>query len=188
MAVARASAAAALNFSSNREVAYGAALALALSGDSVGAQAIADKEEKRFPEDTVVQFTYVPVLRARIALNRCDPQRAIDALQASVPYELGSSHGLFGALYPVYLRGEAYLAAHQGPEAAIEFQKILDRPGIVGSDPIGVLARLQLGRAYALSGDNGRAKTAYGEFFELWQNSDRDIPILKSPTGLGGAR
>jgi PEP-CTERM motif len=92
---------------------------------------------------------------------------------------LGSSHALFGVLYPVYLRGETYLAANGGSEAAIEFQKILDHPGIVGSDPIGVLARLQLGRAFALSGDNGRAKTAYREFFELWQDSDRDIPILK---------
>jgi hypothetical protein len=178
-AEARTSAAAALSFSSSREVAYGAALALALSGNSARAEAIADEEEKRFPEDTVVRFSYVPVLRARIALNQGDPQKAIDALQSSVPYDLGSSRGLFGGLYPVYLRGGAYLAAHQGAEAAVEFQKILDHRGVVGSDPIGALALLQLGRALVLSGDKAKARTAYEDFLRLWKKADPYIPIMK---------
>jgi hypothetical protein len=88
-------------------------------------------------------------------------------------------NGLFGALYPVYVRGEAYLAAGQGREAATEFQKILDHRGIVVSDPIGALARLQLGRAFALSGDTIKAKTAYQDFLTLWKDADLDIPILK---------
>ena len=128
----------------------------------------------------MVRFSYVPVLRARIALNQGAPQRAIEALQVAIPYELGASRGLFGGLYPVYLRGEAYLTAHQGPEAAIEFQKILDHRGVVGSDPIGALAHLQLGRAYALSGDTARARSAYEDFLRLWKDADRDIPLLKT--------
>ena len=84
----------------------------------------------------------------------------------------------FGPLYPVYFRGEALLAAHQGPQAAAEFQKILDHRGIVVSDPVGALARLQLGRAFALSGDKSRAKSAYEDFLTLWKDADPGIPIL----------
>jgi eukaryotic-like serine/threonine-protein kinase len=119
------------------------------------------------------------VLRARAALNRADAAKAIELLQAAVPYELGSSRLLFGALYPIYERGEAHLAAHQGTEAAIEFQKILDHRGVVGSDPIGALAHLQLGRAQALAGDKIKAKGAYQDFLALWKDADPDIPILK---------
>jgi DNA-binding winged helix-turn-helix (wHTH) protein/tetratricopeptide (TPR) repeat protein len=176
---ARTNAEAALSLSSNSEVEYGVALALAISRDTSRAEALADDEEKRFPEATIVRFSYVPVLRAQIALNRGDPQRAIDLLQKAAPYELGASHALFGGLYPVYLRGEAFLAARRGAEAAIEFQKILDHRGVVGSDPIGALAHLQLGRARALSGDNAGAKTAYEGFFQLWKNADSDLRIMK---------
>jgi eukaryotic-like serine/threonine-protein kinase len=176
---ARKSAAASLEFSNDAEVQYGAALAFALSGDSSRAQSIADALLKRFPEATIVQFSYLPVLRARIALNRGDASQAVDLLQVAVPYELGASRALFGALYPVYIRGEAHLAAHQGAQAAIEFQKILDRRGIVNSDPIGALAHLQLGRAFLLSGDKAKAKIAYEDFFKLWKDADPDIPILK---------
>ena len=104
-------------------------------------------------------------------------------LQVAVPYELGrprsSVHGFFGAFYPVYVRGEGYLALHQGAEAATEFQKILDHRGIVVSDPVGALARLQLGRALTMSGDKSKAKTAYQDFLTLWKDADPDIPILK---------
>jgi hypothetical protein len=127
----------------------------------------------------VVRGSYVPVLRARIALNQGDPAKAIEILQVSAPYDLGVSRLLFGALYPIYVRGEAHLAAHQGTEAAIEFQKILDHRGVVGSDPIGALAHLQLGRAQALSGDKIKAKAEYQAFLTLWKDADRDIPILK---------
>ena len=175
----RRSTAAALKMSNSPEVEYGAALAFALSGDSSRAQTLADDLERRFPEDTVVRFSYLPVLRARMALNRGDSARAIEILQPVTPYELGASRGLFGALYPIYMRGEAHLAAHQGNEAATEFQRILDHRGIVGSDPIGALAHMQLGRALALSGDTIKAKSAYQDFLTLWEDADPDIPILK---------
>ena len=90
-----------------------------------------------------------------------------------------SAKGLFGALYPVYVRGLAYLAAHQGAEAGIEFQKILDHRGIVASDPVGALAHLQIGRAFALSGDTAKARSAYQDFLTLWKYADSDIPVLK---------
>ena len=77
------------------------------------------------------------------------------------------------------MRGEALLAAHRYAEAAAEFQKILDHRGIVGADPIGALAHLQLGRAFALSGDTGKAKAAYEDFLALWKDADPDIPILR---------
>ncbi len=126
----------------------------------------------------MVRFSYLPVIRARIALNQRDAAKALDLLQGTLPYELGAPHELIGALYPAYLRGEAFLAARRGPEAAIEFQKVLDHRGIVVSDPIGALARLQLGRALALSGDKIRSKAAYQDFLSLWKDADRDIPIL----------
>jgi tetratricopeptide (TPR) repeat protein len=180
---ARRSAMAARELSKGREVEYGAAFALALSGDSSRSQTLANDLEGRFPEDTSVRFSYMPVLRALLALNRHVPSKAIEQLQIAIPYDLGaprsSFHGFFGTLYPVYVRGEAYLAAHQGAEAAAEFQKILDHRGIVVSDPIGALAHLQLGRAFALSGDKTKAKTAYQDFLTLWKDADPGIPILK---------
>jgi DNA-binding winged helix-turn-helix (wHTH) protein/tetratricopeptide (TPR) repeat protein len=174
---------AALDFSHDREAEYGAAFALALSGDIVRAQELAADMEKRFPEDTAVRFSYLPVVRAQLALNHGDASKAIELLQVAVPYELGvprsSVHALFGALYPIYMRGEAYLAAHQAAEAAAEFQKILDHRGIIVSDPVGAVARLRLARAYVLMADNARAKSAYQDFITLWKDADPDVPILK---------
>jgi tetratricopeptide (TPR) repeat protein len=179
---ARHAATAALALSKGPGVEYGAALALALSGDSSRPQTLAKDLETRRPEATPVRFSYLPTLRALLALRRGEPAKAIELLQPAAPFELGlpwTGGELVGVLYPVYVRGEAYLAAHQGPEAAEEFQKILDHRGIVRSDPIGALARLQLGRAYALSGDKIKAKTAYQDFLTLWKDADPDIPILK---------
>jgi eukaryotic-like serine/threonine-protein kinase len=172
-----------LELSRDREAEYGAAFALALARDTSRSEELANDLQKRFPDDTSVKFSYLPALRALIALNHAEAAKAIELLQVAVPYELGaphsSMHGFFGALYPVYVRGEAYLAAHQGTEAVAEFQKILDHRTIVASDPIGALARLQLGRAYALSGDTAKAKAAYEDFLALWKNADADIPVLK---------
>lgn len=116
-------------------------------------------------------------------MNHGEPSKAIELLQVSLPYDLGaprcSYHGFFGTLYTAYVRGEAYLAAHEGAQAAAEFQKILDHRGIVVSDPIGALAHLQLGRALALTGDKIKAKAAYEEFLTLWKDADPDIPIFK---------
>jgi DNA-binding winged helix-turn-helix (wHTH) protein/tetratricopeptide (TPR) repeat protein len=173
----------ALGLSNQREVEYGAAFALALAGDNVGTQTLADDLQSRFPEDTSVKFSYLPTLRAAIALKRGDPEKSIEMLQISEPYDLGTQrstiHGLFGALYPIYVRGEAYLATHRGAEAAAEFQKILDHRGIVISDPVGALAHLELGRAYGLLGDKKRAGQAYQDFLTLWKDADSDIPVLK---------
>jgi eukaryotic-like serine/threonine-protein kinase len=175
-------AAAALKLSNDQEVEYGAALAFAVSGDSSHAQSLVRDIEKRFPEDSSVRFSYAPTLRALLALNRAEPQRALESLQAAVPHELGippsGVSGLFGALYPVYIRGLAFLAVNKPAEAAAEFQKVLDHRGIVVSDPIGVLARLQLGRAQAAAGNKTKAKAAYQDFLSLWRDADSDIAIL----------
>ncbi len=180
---AKKSVTAALEQSRDRAVQYGSALALAISGDSLRSERLANDLEIRFPEDTAVQFSYLPVIRARLALSRGNPSKAIELLQTAVPHELGVTNsavsGLFGALYPIYMRGEAYLAERRGAEAAAEFHKVLDRPGIVVADPIGALARLQLGRAFTLSGDKRSAKAAYETFLTLWKDADADIPILR---------
>ena len=179
-AEARIRAAAALGFSTGRDVQFAAALAFAMASDEARAQALANDLAKRFPEDTVVLFNYVPTIRAQILLDRGNPSNAAEALQAAAPYELGQpgSGASQPALYPVYVRGEAYLAAHHGTEAAAEFQKILDHRGIVLNEPIGALARLQIARAYAMQGDTAKAKAAYQDFLTLWKDADPDIPIL----------
>jgi eukaryotic-like serine/threonine-protein kinase len=180
---ARRGAMSALQLSKDRGVEYGVAFALAVAGDSSQAQALGNDLERRFPEDTSVRFNYLPTVRALLALNRSESIKAIEVLQVAAPYDLASPpssfHGFFGSLYPVYVRGQAYLAAHRGTEAAAEFQKILDHRGIVVSDPVGVAARLQSGRAFALSGDTAKAKAAYQDFLALWKDADPDIPILK---------
>ncbi|MDQ6676759.1 MAG: winged helix-turn-helix domain-containing protein [Acidobacteriota bacterium] len=179
---ARERAKAALELSKNCEVEYGAAFALANAGDSVRPKELADDLEKRFPDDTTIRFHYLPVLRAQLALNYREPAKAVEALQRAVASELGAprsvAHGYFGALYPIWVRGEAYLALRRGAEAAAEFQKILDHSGIVVSDPIGALARLQRGRALALAGDTNKARTAYREFLALWKDADPNLPVL----------
>ena len=177
------SAGAVFRLSRSRDAEYGAAFALALAGDQSQAAILVGDLERRFPEDTAVRFNYVPTLRALLALKNGDPSRAVDLLQVSMPYELGeppsSFFGFYGALYPIYVRGEAYLALNRGPEAAREFQKIIDHRGIVVSDPIGALAHLQLGRAFVSSGEKIKAKTAYVDFLTLWKDADSDIPVLK---------
>jgi eukaryotic-like serine/threonine-protein kinase len=174
-------AAAAKKRSAGRDMDYAVALALAYAEDMDRAQALADDLGKRFSEDTVVQFDYIPTLRAKLALGHSDTQGALAILRAAAPYELGlPAAGFYNwpNLYPVYVRGEAYLAAHQGSEAAAEFQKILDHRGIVLNEPIGALAHLQLGRAYAMQGDTAKARAAYQDFLVLWKDADPDIPIL----------
>ena len=179
-AEARRQAATALSLSTARDTQYAAALVLGFTGDEVRTQALADDLAKRFPQDTIAQFNYLPTLRAQIALNRNDSDKAIEALQAAAPYELATPAALFGFLsvYPIYVRGEAYLAARQGNEAAAEFQKILDHAGVVVNEPIGALAHLGLARAYAMQGDTAKARAAYQDFLTLWKNADPDIPVL----------
>jgi hypothetical protein len=182
---ARQRAAAALALSTGRDVQYAAALAVAFAGDVTGTQMQVEKLANdlvtRFPQDTFVQFNYLPVLHAQFALNRANPSKAIETLQAASQYELGTTavHFNFVGLYPVYVRGQAYLAARQGRAAAAEFQKIFNHRGVVGNGPIGALAHLGLARAYALESETPKALAAYEEFFALWKDADPDIPVLK---------
>jgi tetratricopeptide (TPR) repeat protein len=178
---------AAADLSTDRDVEYGAAFVLALSGEPSRSRALAKDLDTRFPEDSAVQSIYLPQIRALLALNDDSKEggasKAIELLQVARPYDRGippSGAPMFiGIFYPIYVRGLAYLAAHQGSEAATEFRKILDGRSVVVSDPIGALAHLQLARAFVLSGDKTRAKTAYQDFLTLWRDADPDIPILK---------
>jgi serine/threonine protein kinase/tetratricopeptide (TPR) repeat protein len=180
MSQAKQGAKAALALSTGRDVEALSAIALALAGDSAQAMRMASDLAKRFPEDTIVQVDYLPMIHAAAALPSGSPTKALAALAPGAPYELGSPvQSLTFALYPVYLRGEVYVAAHQGGAAAAEFQKILDHPGVVMNEPIGALAHLGLGRAYAISGDAAKAKGPYQDFLALWKDADPDIPILK---------
>lgn len=173
----------ALKLSTNRGVEYGAALALALSGDSSRAEQLAEDLKRRFPEDTGIQFNCLPTLRAQVALNRGNPRQAVELLEKAAPYDLGrprvALHANFGSLYPVYVRGEAYIAMHKGNEAAAEFQKILEHRELVVSDPIRMLAQLQLARAYAMAKDRGSAGVGYQKFLASWKDADHDVPVLK---------
>jgi tRNA A-37 threonylcarbamoyl transferase component Bud32/tetratricopeptide (TPR) repeat protein len=182
-AAARERARAALQLAKNRDVVYAAAYALALSGELSESQKLAADLEKRFPEDTPVQFEYLPMLHALSALAHRAPMDAVERLQRAIPYDLAmpgtAFFGMFGGLYTAYVRGESYLAAGRGQEAEAEFQRVLDHRGIVLADPIGALAHLQLARAYAISGDRIKAKDAYKDLLTLWKDADPDIPVLK---------
>jgi len=173
----------ALALSRGRDVEYGAAFALAISGDSSGSQKLADDLDRRFSQDTTAQYIYLPSLRALLAVAHGNPAKAIELLQVAIPYDLAlpgtAYHGFFGGLYPAYVRGEAYLAADQSKEAATEFRKVLNHRGLVFADPIGSLAHLQLGRALGLEEDTAGAKTAYQEFLALWKDADLDSQILR---------
>jgi len=166
--------------SNGKEVEAMAAIAFSVAGDSGQAMQLANDLGKRFPQDTIVEFNYLPTIRAAAELRDGDSGKAITTLAAAAPYELGITALDAGiSLYPVYLRGEAYLAAQQGSAAAAEFQKILDHPGVVQNELIGALAHLGLGRAYVLSKDTSKARAAYQDFFTLWKDADPDVPILK---------
>jgi serine/threonine protein kinase/tetratricopeptide (TPR) repeat protein len=190
---ARQHAAATLAKSNGRDAQYAAALSLAVIGDSARAQALAEDLQKRFPDDTVVRFNYLPTLHAQLFLSAAErsPERspenvakALEALAVASPYELGvpGNSTFWTNLYPVYVRGQAFLAAHQGTQAAAEFQKILDWHGVVANEPIGALASLGLARSYALAGDKAKSSHAYNAFLFLWKDADPNIPVLKQAT------
>jgi len=163
-----------------RDIRSVAALALARAGDAAEAKRLAEGLNRDFPRDTVVQGYWLPATQAAIELNAKNGPKAVELLRAAAPYELGQCEPFqVGMMYPVYLRGQAYFLARQGKEAAAEFQRIIDRSGIVLNFPLGVLAHVGLGRAAALQGDDAKARAAYQNFLTLWKDADPDIPILK---------
>ena len=179
---ARKEIAAALKTASTRDVQILAALASARIGDTQQAQKIADDIARRFPLNTMINRYWLPTIYASIEMSRNHPAKALELLQTTSQYELGTPLPQFqvgGSLNPVYVRGQAYLSLRQGEPAAAEFQKILDHRGITVNSPLGALARLQLGRAYVLEGDTSKAHGAYLDFLALWKDADADIPIYK---------
>ena len=157
-----------------------AALALARAGSTKRAQTLVDEVAKANPSNTLLNLYWSPTIRASTELHQNRPSQAIDILQAAAPYELGQPSQMGPAtLYPVYVRGEAYLRLGEAVSAATEFQKLLDHPGCVMNFLLDALAHLQLGRAYALAGDKAESRIAYQDFFSLWKDADPDIPILK---------
>lgn len=178
----------ALKSSNAKDVQFVAALALALVGDRERAVEFADALKSRFPQDTVVQFNYLPTLYAQVALIDGDSGRAIEFLKTASTYELGiaASSNYSTYMYPVYTRGQAYLAAKQGDLAAAEFQKILNWPGVVLNEPIGALAYLELARAKAMAGQTAEARKAYSDFLTLWKSADADMPMLAAVEAEAG--
>jgi eukaryotic-like serine/threonine-protein kinase len=182
VALSRQETTSALATASTRDVSILAALALARIGDVDQAKRMADDLAERFPLNTVINRYWLPTIYASIEVQRSNPARAVELLQTTAQYELGSPLPQFevgGTLYPVYVRGQSYLLLHQGTAAVGEFQKFLDHRGVAVNCPLAALARLQLARAYVLAGDSKTAGGSYEEFFALWKDADPDIPILK---------
>jgi predicted Zn-dependent protease len=177
---ARQAGAAALALAPGRDVQLLSALVAAQVGDVAQAQKVVEKLNSDFPSSTVLQSYWLPTIRAAIELSHGKAAAAIQVLQVTSPFELGQPPPfILATMYPIYVRGQAYLLSHQGKEAAAEFQKIVDHRGIVLNFPLGALAYLGLARAYAMQGDTTRARTAYQDFLTLWKDADPDIPILR---------
>jgi serine/threonine protein kinase/Flp pilus assembly protein TadD len=179
---ARKAVADALTLSAGQDIQLLSALVLARVGDCAQAAKLEDQIDRTAPLHTMFQAYWLPTVRAALALNCGSDQRAIELLQSASAYELGQplQFEFHATLYPVYMRGEAYLQTGEGALASAEFQKLIDHRGILVNFPLGALAHLQLGRAYALSGDTAKASTAYQDFLTLWKDADSDIPILKA--------
>src|ERR1700761_3788964 len=164
----------ALTLSPGRDVKVMAALALARAGDTAQSTSMLEALKKSDPVNTILNVYWFPAIEGSIAMAQNAPDRAIIALEPALPYELGGqpNTGIVTLMYPPYIRGLAYLAQKNGPAAANEFRKFLDHPGIVQNFPLGSLARLQLARAYNLSGNPAKAKATYEDFFSLWKDAD----------------
>ena len=176
---ARANANAALKLAVDRNIAAMAALGLARVGETARAESLAAALNQSFPLDTLAQRYWLPTIRAELKLQRGSPKQAIELLQATSSYELATPMPLKIVLYPVYVRGQAYLMQRNGSAAAEEFQKFVNHRGLVANFPLGALARLGLARAYVLEGNSDNARSAYQDFLTLWKDADPDIPILK---------
>jgi eukaryotic-like serine/threonine-protein kinase len=178
-AAAKQGVAAALALAPGRDVKLFAALTLARTGETARAKAMVEELERNYGSDTMLKIYWLPTIKAAMELNPDNSTQALVFLEAAAPYELGQPSQLrLGAMYPVYIRGQAQLFAHNGTAAVTEFQKFLDHRGLTFNFPLGALAHLGLARAYALSGDTAKAKTTYNDFLTLWKDADPDIPIL----------
>ena len=177
---ARKEAKAALGLSSGRDVITVVALTMARTGDTSEAKTLAGELRKKYSMNTLIKLYWLPSISAAIQLKANNSPVALTELEPATPYELGDPPPMqTGTLYPAYLRGQAYLLAHNGSAAVTEFKKLLDHRGVVLNFVTGALANFQLGRAYTMAGDTAKAKAAYKDFFTLWKDADPDIPILK---------
>ncbi len=180
LTLARRQAEDALGLTDNKYVQAVAATVLGLTGDTAKATSLAGDLARLYPENTSMRFHYLPMIRCAVATQKGNAAKPLDATEIDERYDLGSPSWMnYVKLYTVYLRAQAYLAARQPVPAAAAFQKILDHPGLVVNEPIGALAHLGLGRAYAMAGDSNKARTAYQDFLVLWKEADLDLPILK---------
>src|SRR4029077_6527311 len=177
IASARRGVEAALALFPGRDVNVVAALTLARTGDWQRAKALSENLENNYPKNTLLKVFALPTVKAALELDKDNVSQTLLALEITTPFEL--SIGEVGYLYPVYVRGQAYLRAQSGRAAVAEFQKVLDHRGIMANFVTGALSHLQIGRAYVLTGDTAKARTAYKEFLTLWKDADPDIPILK---------
>ena len=168
----------ALELSGGRDVELMAALTLARAGDTTRAKALVTELEKNYPTETLMKLYWLPTIHAAIALDQGNASQALRDLEAVKPYELGGAGTIVNYLYPAYLRGQAYLLVHNPNAALDEFQKLVDHSGVVLNFVTGALVHLQLGHAYAMAGETANARTAYQDFFTLWNEADPEIPAL----------
>jgi len=176
---ARREAKAALALSSGRNVMVVAALTLARGGEAAHAKALAAELRKNYPTNTLLQLYWLPTISAAVKLETGNAAPALVDLELASAYELGQADMFINYLYPAYVRGQAYLGAHNGASAVVEFQKLLDHKPLVLNFVTAALVHLEIGRAYLMAGDTAKAKAAYQDFFTLWKDADPDIPILK---------
>jgi DNA-binding winged helix-turn-helix (wHTH) protein/Flp pilus assembly protein TadD len=175
--IARQDVKSALKLAASREVNILAALVFARIGDVARAKRMIGQLERENPSNTILKVYWLPTLRASLAVHADNPESAVSLLQIATPYELGEA-AYISNMYPAYIRGQAYLLAHNGKAAATEFKKLLDHPGIVQNDILGALSLLQLARAEQMAGDKDAAGKEYSSFIMLWKDADPDIPAL----------
>jgi tetratricopeptide (TPR) repeat protein len=170
----------ALNISRGKIVRAIAATAMSLAGEEKESLLLADELTRQNPKNTLLTLQMLPVVYAGVELHRGHAERALELLQPVQPYDLGQPLQIIPmTMYSVWVRGQAYLQLKRGEEAAAEFQKFVDNPGLMQNQPTAALAYLGLGRAFAVQGNSIKAKQAYQEFFKLWKDADTDVPVLK---------
>lgn len=180
---ARRQAAIALRLSHARDPEFAAAFALGIVGDLQESGLLATDLEKRFPEDTSVRFNYLPALHGLAALHAGSPDKALLMLEPATRYESAVTaldfNSFFGGVYPIYVRGEAYLAGHQYFEAAAEFDRLLSHRGLLAADPVAAMATIESARAHARAGQTAQARADYDRVFTMWKNADADSRFLR---------